>query len=107
MGESIKDFTKSVILQDAIVNIFMMYLKLFSLEDIIEPDRLDVLIDRFEKTYHSYIITSFEQLDVQIIKMNQTEYILVGELMAKVTNLMASKLAAELLLLEVAGKLEH
>lgn len=107
MEESIKEFTKSVEIQDAIVNIFRRYLNTFDLEDIINPERFDALLDEFSKIYKSYIMKSFEDLDIQVSKLKQVEYVQTGELMLKVAGLLASKLAAELLLLETAGKLNR
>lgn len=104
MEESLKAFTKGVEIQDAIINIFRTYMRTFNLADVINSDRLNILIDEFNERYQSYIVKSFEDLDIQITKISEKEYILVGELMLKVAGLMASKLAAELLLLEAAGK---
>ncbi len=106
MEESIQKFSKGVAVQDAIVNIFRTYLQTFHLDVEISDDRFDLLIDKFTERYQVYIIKSFEDLDIQVQQVSQTEYILVGELMLKVAGLLASKLAAELLLLEVTGKLE-
>lgn len=106
MEESIKQFSKGVLVQDAIINIFRTYLQTFHLDVEISDDRLDLLIDKFTERYQVYIIKSFEDLEIQVQQVSQTEYILVGELMLKVAGLLASKLAAELLLLEVTGKLD-
>ncbi len=103
--ESIKEYTKNVLLQDAIVEIFRTYLKSFQIENMVSVERLDLLIDKFNDTYHEYIMGTFEDLDIQTLDIDGVTYIGVEELMIKIAGIISSKLAAEILLLEICEKL--
>jgi hypothetical protein len=106
MGEkSIKEYAKNVILQDAIVEIFRIYLKSFQIEDRVPRERLDLLIKKFNDTYHEYVTGTFEDLNIQTLQIDEVTYIGVEELMIKIAGIISSKLAAELLLLEMCEKL--
>jgi len=103
--ESIKEYAKNVILQDAIVEIFRTYLKSFQIEDRVPRERLDLLIKKFNDTYHEYVTGTFEDLNIQTLQIDEVTYIGVEELMIKIAGIISSKLAAELLLLEMCEKL--
>lgn len=103
--ESITEYTKNVILQDAIVEIFRTYLKSFQIENRVPRERLDILVEKFNDTYHEYITGTFEDLDIQTLELDGVTYIGVEELMIKIAGIISSKLAAEILLLEMCEKL--
>lgn len=104
--ESLKDYTKSVLIQDAIISIFITYLKSFHMEDEFTDERLDKVINKFTSMYHEYVTATFEDLDIQTFKIDGVNYIGVDELMLKIAGIIASKLASEILLLEIIGKLK-
>jgi len=105
--ESLKEYAKNLLIQDAIIAIFMTYLKLFNIEDNFSDERLDRVINKFTDMYHDYVTASFEDLDIQTLNLNGINYIGVDELMLKVAGVMSSKLAVEILLLEMIGKLKE
>lgn len=105
--ESLKDFTKSVLLRDAIAAIFITYLKGFHLEDEFDDERFDKLTDKFDSMYHEYVTSTFEDMDIQTFQKDGIRFIGVDELMLKVAGIISSKLACEILLLELMGKLKE
>jgi hypothetical protein len=104
--ESLKEFTKSILLKDAIAAIFMTYLKSFQLEGIFSDDVFEKLTEKFDGMYHDYVAATFVDLDIQTFEKDGINYIGVDELMLKIAGLISSKLAAEILLLEVVGNLK-
>ena len=105
--QTLSDYTKSMLLKDAIAAIFMTYLKGFYLEDEFDEERFEKLTTKFSSMYHDYVAASFEDLDIQTFHKDGINYIGVDELMLKVAGIVSSKLAAEILLLEVIGKLQE
>jgi hypothetical protein len=103
---NLKEYAKGVIIQDAIISIFLTYLKTFDIEDDFSKERLDKIIGRFTDMYHGYVAATFEDLDIQTFTIGEINYIGVDELMLKIAGLTASKLAVEVLLLEMLGKLK-
>lgn len=105
-SNSIKEYAKNVIIQDAIISIFLTYLKTFDIEDDFSKERLDKIIDKFTGMYQDYVTATFRDLDIQTFEIDKINYIGVDELMLKIAGLTASKLAVEILLLEMLDKLK-
>jgi len=105
--ESLKEYTKNVMLQDAIISIFMTYIQSFGIEDEFSDERFEKLTKKFSGMYHEYVTATFEDLDIQTFNKNGINYIGVDELMLKIAGIISSKLAAEILLLEMIGKLKE
>lgn len=104
---SIKEYTKNVLINDAIIAIFMTYLKSFNIEEEFTDERLDKVITKFNSMYHDYVTATFEDLDIQTFEVEGTNFIGVDELMLKIAGIISSKLASEILLLEMIGKLKE
>ncbi len=102
----LKEYTKNVLINDAIIAIFITYLKSFNIEEGFTDECLDKVVNKFTSIYHDYVTSTFEDLDIQTFKINDVNYIGIDELMIKVAGIIASKLAAEILLLEMIGKLK-
>jgi len=105
--QSLKEFTKNMLLRDAIAAIFVTYLKNFNLEDKFDEERFEKLTNKFDSMYHDYVAATFEDLDIQTFQKDGINYIGIDELMLKIAGVVSSKLAVEILLLELIGKLRE
>lgn len=101
--DSILDYTRNVLVHDSIYDIFESYARSYGLIENgkISEEQIEHMVDQFQKMYHDYIEEMFKELDVQIVEINDEEYIQVGELMTKIAGISAAKLAAEILIIEV------
>jgi len=104
-NESMLKYSNDILIKDAITAILKTHLKAYDLENFIEDD-INYLIKKFSNIYKDYIIDSFKELDIQIINVEGKNYIMMEELMTKVSNILASKLAIEIILLELKSKME-
>jgi hypothetical protein len=96
---SLLKYTKSLLVYDAIRTMFKAYIGALNLE--VSDSKINLLVDKFFEVYQDYVIDSFEELDIQVIEKDGANYIMIEELMAKIVNIVASKLTVELLLVEV------
>ena len=103
--ESMLKYSNDVLIKDAITAIFKTHLRAYELEDFTDDD-VNYLVKRFSNIYKDYIIDSFKELDIQTITIEGKSYIMMEELMAKISNVLASKLAIEIILLELKSKVE-
>ena len=101
--ESLLKYSRKILVRDSILSIFKSYIKSYNLESEISEEDLDKMVDYFSKTYMDYIIRGFEGLDIQTLN---NEYVTTNELMTKVAGMLASKLAAEILMLDIVLKYE-
>lgn len=101
--DSILDYTRNVLVHDSIYDIFESYANSYGLIENgnISEEQIEHMVDQFQKMYHDYIEEMFKELDVQIVEVNDEEYIKVDELMLKIAGISAAKLAAEILIIEV------
>ena len=101
--ESILKYSNDVLLKDTIAIIFKTHMKAYGIEDFTDND-LEYIVNRFSSIYKNYIIDSFKELDIQTVYINGKNYVEIQELMSNVSNILASKLAIEILLLELKSK---
>jgi len=101
---SISEYNKYVIIRDTIAEIFKTYIEGYKLVDKFNNVEIEKLTNRFEKEYERYVTDTFEELDIQIEEINGVNHIVVHELISKVAGVVASKLAAELLMIELVNK---
>ena len=101
---SISEYNKYVLIRDSITEIFKAYIEGYGLSDKINKIEIEKLINRFEKEYKQYVIDTFLELDIQTKEINGVNFIVIDELMAKVAGVVASKLAAELLMIELVNR---
>lgn len=104
---SISEYRKYVVIRDSISDIFSTYIDGYGLTDKLNSKEIERLTNRFEQKYKKYIMDTFVELDIQITEMNGTNVIIIDELMAKVAGVVASKLAAELLMIELVNIFVH
>jgi len=102
---SISEYRKYVLIRDSIAEIFRTYIEGYKLE--LSDIEIEKLTDRFEKGYKQYIIDTFLELDIQTKEINGINHIVIDELMSKVAGVVASKLAAELLMIEIVNQFVH
>jgi len=81
---------------------FKAYIEALHLE--VSDSRIDILVDKFFEVYQNYVMDAFEELDIQTCEIDGVNFITIEELMAKIVNIVASKLTVELLLVEVKNK---
>jgi hypothetical protein len=101
--DSILDYTRNVLVHDSIYDIFESYATSYGLIENgnISEEQIEHMVEEFQKMYHDYIEETFKELDIQIVEINDEEYIQIDELMLKVAGIAAAKLAAEILIIEV------
>ena len=99
MKDGLLDYSRGIILKDAVISIFKSYIKAYSIETEITDEMFDYMVEKFIEVYQTYVIHTFEDLDIRTVEVNNIKYLGVDELMHKVSGLAASKLAAEILLL--------
>jgi hypothetical protein len=104
---SISDYIKYVSIKDSIAEIFRTYIEGYGLGEKINNEEIELMTDRFEKEYQKYVMDTFLELDIQTKEINGTTFIVVDELMTKVAGVIASKLAAELLMIELINRFVH
>ena len=104
--ESLLKYSRKILVHDSIVSIFKSYIKSFNLESTISEKDLERMVDYFSDTYMDYIVRGFEGLDIQTLTLDDATYIATAELMTKVAGMLASKLAAEILMLDIILKYE-
>ena len=97
--ESLLKYSRKLLVYDSVNTMFKSYLT--ALRYDIPDDRLEELVKKYLDMYMDYVVRSFEELDLQTMQTHDNSYITTEELMSKVTNLMAAKLTAELLLVEL------
>jgi phage tail tube protein FII len=104
---SISEYRKYVVIRDSISEIFATYIDGYGLADKLNSKEIERLTNKFEQKYKKYIMDTFVELDIQITEMNGTNVIIIDELMVKVAGVVASKLAAELLMIELVNIFVH
>lgn len=104
---SIAEYRKYVLIRDSISEIFNTYIEGYDLVTELLDEDIEKLTDIFEKEYKGYITDTFLELDIKTVEQNGVNYIAVNELMSKVAGITASKLAAELLMIELVNKFVH
>jgi len=104
--ESLLKYSRKILVHDSIVSIFKSYIKSYDLESMILEEDLQRMVDYFSDTYMDYITRGFEGLDIQTLDIDGVPHIAVKELMTKVAGMLASKLAAEILMLDIVLKYE-
>jgi phage tail tube protein FII len=104
---SISEYRKYVLIKDSIAEIFKTYIEGYGLSGKLSNIEVEKLTDRFEKEYKQYIIDTFIELDIQVKEINGINYIVIDELMSKVAGVVASKLTAELLMIEIVNRFVH
>ena len=101
---SIAEYRKYVLVRDSIADIFKSYIEGYKLDDKLTSKEVEKLTNRFEKEYKQYIMDTFVALDIQTIEKDGVDFIVIDELMSKVAGVVASKLAAELLMIEIVNR---
>ncbi len=104
--ESLLKYSRKILVHDSIVSIFKSYIKSYDLESTMSEKDLQRMVDYFSDTYQDYIIRGFEGLDIQTLTIEDATYVATKELMTKVAGMLASKLAAEILMLDIVLKYE-
>lgn len=104
---SISEYRKYVLVRDSIATIFKTYIEGYELDDKLTTKTVEKLTDKFEKEYKQYIMDTFIALDIQTKKIDGVNFIVIDELMSKVAGVVASKLAAELLMIEIVNRFAH
>jgi hypothetical protein len=104
--ESLLKYSRKILIKDSIINIFKSYINVYNLQTKISEKELDKMVDHFSDIYMDYIIRSFEELNIQIHDIDDAPYVAGNELMTKVAGMLASKLAAEILMLDIVLKYE-
>lgn len=97
-------YTRELLVYDAVNTMFRSYIN--ALHYDVSEEKLKELIDKYLDMYQDYVIQSFEELNMQTIESNNKQFIMIDELMAKVTNIVAAKLVAELLLVELRKEIQ-
>jgi hypothetical protein len=104
---SISEYRKYMLIRDSIAEIFKGYIEGYELSDKFSNVEIKKLTDRFEKEYKQYVMDTFIALDIQTREIDGVNHIVVKELMSKVAGVVSSKLAAELLMIEIVNKFVH
>lgn len=102
--ESLLKYSRDLLVYDAINTMFRSYLTAIHYD--LTDDILDKLIKKYLVMYMDYIVQSFEELNLQTTQIGKKSYIIAEELMTKITNIVAAKLVAELLLVELRKKIQ-
>lgn len=102
--ESLLKYSRDLLVYDAINTMFRSYLTAIHYD--LTDDILDKLIKKYLVMYMDYIVKSFEELNLQTTQIGGKSYIIAEELMTKITNIVAAKLVAELLLVELRKKIQ-
>lgn len=102
--ESLLKYSRDLLVYDAINTMFRSYLTAIHYD--LTDDILDKLIKKYLVMYMDYIVQSFEELSLQTTQIGGKSYIIAEELMTKITNIVAAKLVAELLLVELRKKIQ-
>lgn len=97
-------YSRDLLVYDAVNTMFKSYLT--ALHYDISTEKLEELINKYLDMYKDYVIKSFEELDIRTIQNKDKNYIMIDELMAKLTNIVAAKLVAELLLVELRKEIQ-
>jgi len=101
---SILEYKKYLTIRDSISEIFKTYIEGYGLSNKITSVEIEKLTDKFEKEYKRYITDTFIELDIKTIEIDGVSRIGIDELMSKVAGIVASKLAAELLMIEIVNQ---
>jgi len=97
-------YSRDLLVYDAVHTMFKSYLTAIHYD---LPDKqLEKMIEKYLNMYMDYVVQSFEELNLQAIKTESKSYIMMDELMTKVTNIVAAKLVAELLLVELRKEIQ-
>lgn len=104
---SISEYRKYVLVRDSIADIFKTYIEGYKIDDKLTTKDVEKLTDRFENEYKQYIMDTFVALDIQTTEKDGVSFIVVNELMSKIAGISASKLAAELLMIELVNQFVH
>ncbi len=101
--EGILDYTRRILVSDSIFDMFESYANAYGLieNEKISKEQIEHMVKRFEDMYQDYIAEIFKELDVQVTKVGDQEFIEIGELMTKVAGVSAAKLAVEILIIEI------
>lgn len=102
--ESLLKYTRGLLMYDSVNTAFKAYLDVIHYD--ITDEKMEKLVERYLKIYKDYIIRSFEELDIQTITKGKENFIMVDELMLKVTRIVSAKLVAELLLVELRKEIK-
>ncbi len=98
-------YSNEILIKDVVALIFKTHIKAYQIEDF-DADDIDYLVKKFSNIYKDYIIDCFKELDIQTIRVEGKSYVPIDEIMIKVSNVLASKLAIEIILLELKSKME-
>jgi len=101
---SILEYKKYLTIRDSISEIFKTYIEGYGLSDKLTNIEIEKLTDKFEKEYKQYVTDTFVKLDIQTVEIDGINRIVVDEFMSKVAGVVASKLAAELLMFELVSQ---
>jgi hypothetical protein len=102
--DSLLTYSRGLLVYDSVNTMFRSYLT--AIHYNITNERLDELVKKYLDMYMDYVVRSFEELDLQTMQTHDNSYITTEELMSKVTNLVAAKLVAELLLVELRKEIQ-
>jgi hypothetical protein len=97
-------YSRDLLVYDAVHTMFKSYLT--ALHYDLPDEQLKKMIEKYLNMYHGYVVQSFDELNLQTVKTESKSYIMVDELMAKITNIVAAKLVAELLLVELRKEIQ-
>jgi len=98
-------YSNEMLIKDIVALIFKTHIKAYALEYFTDED-VDYLVKKFSNIYKDYIIDCFKELDIQTVNVEGKDYVPIEEIMIKVSNILASKLAIEIILLELKSKME-
>jgi len=102
--EGLLKYSRDLLVYDAVHTMFKSYLT--ALHHDLPDEQLGKMIEKYLNMYMDYVVQSFEELDMKTIKYRNNNYIMIDELMTKVTNIVAAKLVAELLLVELRKEIK-
>ncbi len=105
--ESLLKYSRKLLVHDSIISMFKSYIKSYSLGSKISEEDLHRMVSHFSEIYTDYITRSFEELDIQTLEVENAPRIVRNELMTKVAGMLASKLAVEILMLDIVLKYEE
>ncbi len=97
-------YSRDLLVYDAVNTMFRSYLTAIHYD--MSDERLAGLVEKYLDMYKDYVIKSFEELNIKTIQNRNKNYIMIDELMVKVTNIVAAKLVAELLLVELRKEIK-
>lgn len=102
--DSLLKYTRGLLIYDSVNTMFKAYLDAIHYD--ITEEEMEKLVERYLEIYKDYIMRSFEELDIQTITKGKENFIMVDELMIKVTKIVSAKLIAELLLVELRKEIK-